>query len=652
MPVYFQYQGESLPWIQSFGFQGLLLNRLPDETLLTEAHAAKLDVFCPPPAQPLAMENRSWESVKGWLVGSGVDARSLEQLRSETARLAQFPEPMQRPILVEAMEQYWSFGRVADELIVPIQSNVSAGSVREKHEWLTAAVAESKKRGAGWVSIATDPLPSWNEQLIQAQRIVEPAAPPPDAVDPWQLRLQAIRAAAAGARGLILRSSVPLEANNPEHRPRLAALRTINRDMAVMGPWLVGGSPSAPPVIDRDDYFSAAWTASKSHLVLFHTSSESSQFVLPATQGRPLKATMPLPTGIHDVIRLTSGRMERMRLTPSVEGMTWTIEQPQPVEICVLTDNPLVLRHLDRTASQQIAMEAAEDHLDVAAHQLGLATRVIAARWPDAVDPLARQNLATADAAQMVLDQGYNYLRANNAPRAVEAAAQCYEAAEIILNDAYQTAVRNLAAPETSPFVLTPSTLSYHWLMARSCERSVWRPVPLAGSELLDTQAMESAGWSQQRRLEDKAETLVELIPPGADQRNTPGLRLAAAGKPKQRLVGGYEGAAIRVRSAPAEINKGDLVRVSAKAFVRRASNEPGSGLLVYDNQAGPALGQLVRGKPGELVEIELYRFVVNDEPFRVLAEMRGACDIVIESITLSAIEPAVNRSSYITTPR
>ncbi len=63
-------------------------------------------------------------------------------------------------------------------------------------------------------------------------------------------------------------------------------------------------------------------------------------------------------------------------------------------------------------------------------------------------------------------------------------------------------------------------------------------------------------------------------------------------------------------------------------------------------------MGQLVRGQPGELKEIELYRFVVRDGELRVLAECRGQCDIVIESLSASVIEPATNRQTYPTAPR
>jgi hypothetical protein len=159
---------------------------------------------------------------------------------------------------------------------------------------------------------------------------------------------------------------------------------------------------------------------------------------------------------------------------------------------------------------------------------------------------------------------------------------------------------------------------------------------------------MLQAGWSQQRRQTERAEMLVELVP--ASNSQAPGLRLAALAKTAQSLPGGYEGAPVRVRSAAAEVTKGELLRVTARATVRQAPRHPGAGLLVYDNFAGPALGQLVRGSSGQTIPIELYRFATDETPLRLLTELRGECDIVIDNIAISAIQPAINASNYPTT--
>ncbi len=159
-----------------------------------------------------------------------------------------------------------------------------------------------------------------------------------------------------------------------------------------------------------------------------------------------------------------------------------------------------------------------------------------------------------------------------------------------MLYDAQQTAVSNLAAAQASPFVVSPALLSYHWKLAEACERSEWRALDLPGAELADLGELLDAGWSQQRRLEERVDLRVEILKP--DSQPGGGMRLAAYQKPSGQtptiIPGGYEGASLRVRSAAARVSKGQLVRVAATARVLRTSPGRDSGLLVYDNQAGP----------------------------------------------------------------
>ena len=105
------------------------------------------------------------------------------------------------------------------------------------------------------------------------------------------------------------------------------------------------------------------------------------------------------------------------------------------------------------------------------------------------------------------------------------------------------------------------------------------------------------------------------------------------------------------IRSAAVPVEAGQLVRVSAMANIIRTGSSPDSGLLVYDNQAGPALGQLVRGADGTRAKVELYRLVNEAGEFRILVECRGECDIVLDSLLVESIKPATNRVSYPVAP-
>ncbi len=190
-----------MPWLKALGFNGLLLNRVPSDAMLAEAQAARLQVIAPPPTQTLAVNEKLWDGVKGWLVGAAVDGRGLDRLKSEVLRVSQFPEELQRPTIAEAMEDYWAFSRVVDELVVPAPPLVSAGTAREKQDWLLASLNNAQRLSAPWVSISTDALPGWREQVRQAQQIVDPTANELDTTDAMRIRLQVAKAVCCRCQG-------------------------------------------------------------------------------------------------------------------------------------------------------------------------------------------------------------------------------------------------------------------------------------------------------------------------------------------------------------------------------------------------------------------------------------------------------------------
>jgi hypothetical protein len=294
-------------------------------------------------------------------------------------------------------------------------------------------------------------------------------------------------------------------------------------------------------------------------------------------------------------------------------------------------------------------------------YNLSLATNVVQARYRP-TDEITRPEdlpppLLALNAAQRRLDAGWEALRSQDPLLAMRLGAVASNATQGILAEAQHTIAEELASPQSSPLAVTPAGFGLHWQLADACERSDWVGIEMPGQNFSNLEALMQSGWSQQRRLEDKVALRVELIPHSTSHATSSadsgGLRLAAYPKPEfqGRLEGGYAGASLRVRSAGLPVRAGQLVRISATARVIQSSQQPGCGLLIYDNQVGPSLGQLVDGRPGDSLPVELYRLIVDDGPFRILAECRGQVDVVLESVQASVITPATNRRKYTTAP-
>lgn len=651
--VWLQHQGESLEWLKSLGVTGLTLPRLPTEEQLAAIFTAEMTLVSPPPAYDIVFDSQHSKAIRGWLIGSGLDSNQIALARENATKAAHLSASLRRPLFGESLENYWDFSRIVDHVIVPAPDVISPGNTSEHIAWMASQFQATAQQSTAFVSLNAGPDPLWLNQFRQAQRIIEPERDEVP-VDALGLRHQMFDSIMSGARGIALRSPVPLNIYNESSRAQAAALRWTNHDLEVCGPWIVAGTRQSPPTLSRPDFRAVSWMIDQSQLVVIKSidsamQSAATNQAVPTIDGSAIPSSLLhcdflVRSTSRQLFRLTRGSMERVQVEAEGNRMRWSVTDPAPVEIFVATESPEVTNFLSRKLTQ-FRLTNAEDQLEVAAYQHKIASEIFAVRFRDPTTAEAKAVLQLQNQARQKLERGYQELRNNRLPEATDNAIQSTLISQRMIDDATLVAVSNLASRQSSPFVLNPVALKYHWMLADACNRSAWRELPIAGANFENLDSMLQAGWSQQQRLKEQAEVRVEWIPPQASQ--APALRLAAYQKENSRLPGGYEGASLRIRSAAAIVKPGQLVRIQARAQIRNASNELASGLLVYDNQAGPAMGQLVRGNPGEVREVELYRFVSEDGELRVLAECRGACDILLDSLRASVIEPATNRSNH-----
>lgn len=650
--VWIQYRGEQLGWLKSLGFTGLVMDQIPTAEQLAEAHRSELDVISPPPTYPIEYPPESLASLKGWLIGAALDHRQANLAQAQAERVSALPVSMHKPLVAEALEDYFRFSRLADQLIVPQPLPAAAGEPREKVEWLAQRLGTTKQRSDGWVSISLGIPPNLTDQFKTALEIVDPTADGEAlTIDPLGFRQQLVSSVVSGAKGVFVRTFRPLDLRNTSDSAQLAAIRWVQNDLRLWGPWIVSGQPVRPPTTNDPSWMSASWRIEDSQLIIAQTGRNGSQYCVPPTFQSPLEMGLPSATAGQQVFRLTSGSLERVAVESSPAGLKWRIERPVPVESFLVSSNPVVI-NFARRHMQAVASQNAADQAEVVSHSMRLAAELASARGrrDEAPDPNEIAHSQALAAAQQQIDSGLQALRSQQFIAATRLFQEASDAIQGVLFDGYTRATENLATPQSSPLVVTAAALPLHWKIADACERSQWLELELPGGSFRDLNGMLQAGWEQKRRLEEKVNLRVELVPPVTSQSG--GLRLAAYSLHSDTpVMGGFEGASLRVRSAAVPVEAGQLIRVSATARILHADNQPGSGLLVYDNQVGQSLGQLVRGQPSQSIPVELYRFAVQDGEFRLLAECRGECDIVLEAVRISVIRPATNRSSYSTNP-
>jgi hypothetical protein len=681
-PIWIQHRGEPPAWLASLGFSGVLLSEVPSNLQLKSIHDAEMVAISPPPEHLVEVDQQHQGAIAGWMVGVAMNRDQAEVAKKRIHQAERLPDSLKRPTIGEPLEQFWQYSRLINHTIVPSPDPVSAGQLSAKRNWLKATIEEVRLRGDGWASIQATMNPAIDSQIRTAvERIQgsteESYGESSTPTDPIGVRREVVAALMAGARGVVYRTQEPLtdpiNFQGPQDRALQAAMRWTNQEIELWSPWISTGQILPPPQLNREDFWATRWRVKDADLILVQNRSPDSQWCMPATRIAPLTVSIRDSRDTAPVIRLTEGRLETMPVQLAEGSRQWQLDQPNPVEFFVVTGNPQVLAYLRRKLGQA-ATDNASDQLEIASYCLQLSADLIAARFGggDALSEseedqrilLAQQQRLMA--IQRRLDGGWLALQSQQPVQATGHALVVIDQAQQIMHEAFTVATGNLATPQGSPFVLSPGALRYHWLVAQACARGQWQPLTIPGGQLTDLPQMLASGWTQQRRLADQFDWRVELIPSpqgGAGQLrmaaysnisrqpSVPSSNPTAKSWASQEIPGGYEGASLRVRSAGVPVRRGQFIRVTATATIRHCDQNPAAGLLVYDNQAGPSLGQLVRGQAGQQVAVELYRFSVEDGQFRVLAECRGECDVQLGQISASLIEPATDRRSYETNP-
>ncbi|RMF43785.1 MAG: hypothetical protein D6753_04270, partial [Planctomycetota bacterium] len=469
-PVWLQHRGEPLPWIASLGINGIVTDQLATP-LLDAVQTLDLAVIVPPPADPSLVDEEVAAHIRGWLVGAALDRSQFELAAHQVARNAEYPEYLKKPVFAEALEDIFRYARVVDNLVIPAPGPYSSGNPQEKQAWLVGRMRSASGGGGAWVSLVVDPPPALCEQLVHAAQRVAPDFPVEESlVAPMQLRREIVGAVQAGARGIWLRTTRPLQAHEPADNLRASVLRWSTNDLTLWGPWVMAGNPLPPPEIDSPYWTAAAWALENSQLVVLqpHRPAEWFGQTDPAERELNLGWAAALPN--RHVLRLSWGSVQRMSVQWERGQARWTVEDPAPVETFVIASDDRVLRFIEKHL-RETAAESAADMLESAAVDLSMAARLVAAQSDvemrgttiggrPGANPAASQAVVAVGEIQtieMLLEQARRALRSGSVADAMRLGLAADTRAQTIMYRARRNALEQLPSPQSSPFVLHPA---------------------------------------------------------------------------------------------------------------------------------------------------------------------------------------------------
>lgn len=290
-PRIIEYRGESFELLADLGFNTVWMTTTPSEAQLAHARKAKLWIICPPPeAQQLsALDPASvWQTVLGWSLGLDCTLADLDKVAS-LAEATRQADPLQRVLLVEAKSQARRYAHLSDVLVAP--QRISLGGTHGQDESFEPLPLLGCSQ---WTSVQA----GWSAAATSQTAALAPRAKHLGWHEGRDVRRLAIDALASGSRGLFIRTPERLGGSAPQAKRFDQQLQLINRELALVEPWLVTGKRISAAQLIGSDVETTAWRLGRSRLIYIAGSPNP----LPSSSQPPAAATTLLVAGVPETV--------------------------------------------------------------------------------------------------------------------------------------------------------------------------------------------------------------------------------------------------------------------------------------------------------------------------------------------------------------
>lgn len=620
-----EHQGEPLSYLQSLGFDAVLLRKPPSADQLSEAMRVGLQLYAPPPSGPDLDLEPLLDPVAGWYLGTSQDRSDLDNVRGDAERLRGFPRRWQRGLCVAAAEAWSDYAAGSLALIYDLPPTSFGLSPAEEFDY----AADIRERTRGSVPFAfgiqTAPAPNLLEQVgFFANGI---GAGSVDDFGWHPMWLQTIRALAHGPQALLFRSTRSLTSGEPADQKRALALGFINRQIASIGPLVAASVPQGTFATSGVDYTAQRLARGGTDIVLATSNAAGPVNVL-AGDGEVLTVQLPPTMNNRFVWRLTSFSSERVELEATPRGPAARIVSPDAVEILVVSDDTTLGHRLTRRLDQ-LAMPAALQRWQLTTEAV-IQTRtdwesLVASRLAAASDfPIQQLTLAAN-----TLADGEPMYRAGDGPMTLRMArradAWMLRSRERLLGRLLPNDDRRVHLP---PMHLAGGAVLQIPISAQ-LRSGRWSRNLLPSDAFDSAKQLAHSGWTHDRRESNRAISNLEVIPTDPNA-FAPALRVEVTPTGAAGLAGGYAGTMVRVHSPAVDTPADKLVRLSCQVRTLGFAG-PFQGALVYDALGGAELGVLVRS-PSDWQTVELYRHTGGPAPMRLMFEVIGGGEVLMRN--------------------
>ena len=632
MPRMIQHNGEPLEWLASLGFNAVKLNASPSPADLREAERLDLWLFAPPPyLEPGDKLGPQYDRVLAWSLGAHLTDRDLASTRVLSEEIRQVDPRRQRPMVCGVDSDFDAYSRQAGILLFDQPLAGTSFELAGYRPWLQTRSRLGRPGTPFWSTIWTQTSPKLKEQLV----LFGQGSLPAEDIDPEQLRLTAYTSLAAGARGLLFASHSALGIDNAASAQRTDTLRLLNLELRALEPWIAGGSIIEDMSTTDPQVHVSVWQTERSRLLLITQQSPAQQYVVGPPPRSKVTIVVPGVQVSERAYQVTPGGLKQLRGVHGSGGMRVTVDEPGLATAVVITQDPLVLHHLNKTLSER-QRQAAQLRHDVTARRLNQTIdidRTLQLR----TEPI-RQSAEWLKEAQTNLEQARRMFEASDYVSVHSFASKAELSLAKVRRGHWEQTAATFPSPASSPCISSFTALPLHWTFADRMSRMRWGPNVLAAGDMESLELLTSSGWRNQRRLPPGVESDVSLSLQSPHGGRT-ALRVRAWATDAASAPTFVERAPVWITSSPVPVRQGQVARVHGWVFVPTPVTGSQEGLLVFDSIGGPELGDRISTSHGWR-EFSLYRAVPQNGDLTVTFAMTGLGEAWIDDVAVQLLDP------------
>ncbi len=422
-----------------------------------------------------------------------------------------------------------------------------------------------------------------------------------------------------------------MDADDPATQLRRLLLERLNLELLLVASWAMGGQRVGEVSGHNPQYCVTALTTERSRLLISHRLLPQAQFVCPAvSDGNSL--VVPGVPDSSDVFLLTPVGLQSVRHQRITGGLHVETDRVDSDALILLTQDPLVVSHVDRITIQ-VRDRAAELECEIAGRLL----QSVQQRCAGAAAQGSRVAADLVEAESSLLS-ARELLQSNDAVPAYRFARQSQLALSRIRAALWQAEIQPYGAPLAHPggaaFELC-GTLQQSEL---ALSDAAWSSNLLVGGDCEHLPQMLASGWRQHQVAAAGVHTYLALSPEQAHE-GTHSLRLRVEARGDDARSSLAEAPAVWIHTAPVTVLPGQVVRISGWIRIEQPLQGSPDGCLITDSVSGPDLALRWQQTEG-WQPFQMLRSVAQHDHLTVTFALSGVGEVWLDDLrvcTLSA---------------